>query len=121
MSRQRLPRLLLFALALLGGVATTRAQTLVAAGDNFRYFKGRSEPSSPVDAWRQIAFDDSTWLRGPTGIGYGDGDDATVLADMAGNYVSVYMRRTFTVADPTTVRGLLLTMSYDDGFVAYLN
>jgi len=40
---------------------------------------------------------------------------------MEDNYVSVYIRRTFEVADPEALEELVLSVWYDDGFVAYLN
>ncbi len=61
------------------------------------------------------------WERGRSGIGYGDDDDMTVLADMRGRYMTVYLTRTFDLADPAAVAGLSLDISYDDGFAAYLN
>ena len=91
---------------------------ILESGSNARYFKGTSEP--PVD-WASPSFDDSTWLSGATGIGYGDDDDATILDDMQNNYLSVYTRQQFEVADPSTIGALLFQITYDDGFVAYLN
>jgi len=35
----------------------------------------------------------------PYDLGYGDGDDTTVLDDMRNNYLTVYLRRTFSLAD----------------------
>jgi hypothetical protein len=93
----------------------------IEVGDDWRYLKGTSEASTPIDAWRQQGFDDSGWLVGPSGFGYGDGDDATLLDDMQGNYVSLFIRKTFTVTDPSALTGLTLEIDYDDGFVAYLN
>jgi predicted outer membrane repeat protein len=90
----------------------------ILPGHVYRYFKGTQEP--PAN-WNRLAFDDSTWLHGPTGIGYGDGDDATVLDDMRYNYASVYARRLFYLPQPAIVTSLVLTMDYDDAFVAYLN
>jgi hypothetical protein len=91
-------------------------QTLpIQEGDVWRYFKGTEEP--PTD-WNTVGFDDSGWLVDSSGFGYGDGDDATVLSDMQGTYISVYLRKEFTVAVPSTVE---LSMDYDDSFVAYLN
>ncbi len=90
----------------------------VMEGDEWAYFKGTEEP--PAE-WTLLDFDDSQWLTGPTGIGYSDGDDATVLSDMRYTYVSVYARKVFTVAEPNDVTRLLLSMDYDDSFVAYLN
>jgi len=101
---------------------------LIAPGDSWRYFKGLTEASNPVTAWRQITFDDSSWSSGPTGIGYGDGDDATTITDMQqgvppGNpgYWCIFCRKTFTLADPASISELILEIDHDDGFVAYLN
>ena len=95
-------------------------------GPGWRYFKGLQEPSAgPAGAatslWTASEFNDSTWFVGATSIGFGDNDDATVLTDMRNNYVSVYLRRPFAVADPAALENLLLAVDYDDGFVAYLN
>lgn len=95
-------------------------------GPGWRYFKGTTEPSPGIDggsttAWTEPGFDDAVWLDGETGIGYGDDDDATVLPDMRGNYLSVYLRRRFTVEDPSQLSTFILEVAYDDGFVAYLN
>ncbi len=84
----------------------------------WRYLKGTQEPPSN---WAAIGFDSSTWLEGPSGFGYGDGDDSTLLDDMEGRYVSVYFRRAFTVPDQLRIRRLVLSVDYDDAFVAYLN
>jgi hypothetical protein len=99
---------------------------LVDLGTGWKYFKGRQEPApapsgAPTTLWTTGEFDDSGWHRGTTGIGYGDGDDATILDDMRGNYLSVYLRRRFAVNDPGELENLILEISYDDGFVAYLN
>jgi predicted phosphodiesterase len=110
------------ALGLLLDATAIRAQgPLVPVGATCRYFKGRREPSIPSTLWRRVAFDDSSWLSGPTGIGYGDGDDATTLADMTNAYLSVYLRLRFDVPSPAAIAGLELNVDYDDGFVAYLN
>ena len=91
---------------------------LVRTGDTVRYFKGTSEPPA---TWRNLAFDDSGWLSGPSGIGYADDDDATELEDMQNGYSSVYLRKVFNVANPAGYDLLQLRIDYDDGFVAYLN
>ena len=39
------------------------------------------------------------WLEGPSGFGYADGDDNTLLDDMMGMYWSVYIRTGFEVPD----------------------
>lgn len=99
---------------------------LLDVGPGWKYFKGTQEPSpdgagAASTAWAQPTFNDSAWLAGATGIGYGDNDDATVLSDMINKYLSVYLRREFTIANPADLENLLLTVDYDDGFVAYIN
>jgi len=95
--------------------------TFIDLGATWRYFPGRETPSDPPDAWTGVDFDDSHWQTGPAGFGYGDGDDATVLDDMRGEYVSVYIRKDFTVSAPIGDGPVELVIDYDDGFIAYLN
>lgn len=99
------------------------AESRVAEGDTWSYFKGTSEP--PAD-WNQTAFDDNAWLTGPSSFGYEAGSGyqaciATKLTDMQGGYYSVYARRLFRVDDPARLTELKLTMDWDDGYIAYLN
>ena len=75
-------------------------------------------PSGPTASdWRRLDFDDTAWLTGPGGFGYGDGDDGTVLpeADV------VFLRRTFTVPDVASLVHGMMAVDYDDGCVVYLN
>jgi chitodextrinase len=89
-----------------------------STGDNWNYFKGTSNPGA---GWDDVSFDDSAWLVGPIGIGFGDGDDATVLSDMQGSYTTVYARKAFSLSDVSAITDMTLRMDYDDGFVAYIN
>ncbi|OWY63865.1 hypothetical protein B7486_50565, partial [cyanobacterium TDX16] len=95
----------------------------IVEGDTWKYFKGTAEPSTPVASllWTQVGFDDSSWLEGPSGFGFGDNDDNTTLTDMQNSYVSVYTRRLFNVANAAAVTSLTLTVDYDDAFVCYIN
>ncbi|MDX9752566.1 MAG: lamin tail domain-containing protein [bacterium] len=90
----------------------------VKVRDSWKYFKGTSEPP---ENWAALDFDDSSWLSGRSGFGFGDNDDTTVLSDMQNRYLSVYIRTTFTVDNPASLHELVLNVDYDDGFVAYLN
>lgn len=94
---------------------------LVVHSDDWRYRKGTSEP--PAD-WHSVgdASLDASWLSGPGGFGYEDGDDATLLTDMRNGYVTVYIRQSFDVTaamDPANI--LRLTLDYDDAYVVYLD
>ncbi|MFN8239600.1 MAG: CotH kinase family protein [Bacteroidales bacterium] len=89
-------------------------ESIVLASDTWKYFPGLSEP--PAD-WADQNFDDNSWTSGPGGIGYGDGDDATII----GSVPSVYLRIKFSVTDLYSIVSAVLNVDFDDGFVAYLN
>ena len=89
-------------------------ETAIFNYDTWKYFVGTSEPAA---TWRSLPFDDSGWPQGPGGFGYGDNDDNTVIPQC----ISVFIRIKFNVADTSIISGALLSMDYDDGFVAYLN
>ncbi|MEM7235578.1 MAG: hypothetical protein AAF517_25620, partial [Planctomycetota bacterium] len=97
---------------------------IVRAGSTWRYLPGESEPST---GWVDIGFADSSWSRGPSGFGYSSNEAEltrvrTEPAGMsAGDFTSLYLRRTFTVRDPETLPGVTLRLEYDDAFVAFLN
>jgi hypothetical protein len=94
---------------------------IIAPGESWKFFKGTEPPSNPPEAWINIEFDDSQWQTGPSGFGYGDNDDATILNDMLNNYISVYIRKEFSVSSLPADEVIKLDIDYDDGFIAYLN
>jgi Flp pilus assembly protein TadD len=96
-------------------------ELLIPEGSAWRFLRGTREPSGEPLGWTRLEYDEGGWEEGPSGFGYGDGDDETVLDDMAGTYTSVYLRKRFSVAATGAYRELLLTVTADDGFVAYLN
>ena len=76
-------------------------------------------PTAPVDTtWTDLGFDDSAWLLGVGGIGYGDGDDGTIISPPLS---SVYIRHEFSIIDTSTLSNAVFHMDFDDSFVAYLN
>ncbi|MGK0184670.1 MAG: hypothetical protein ACI9R3_000444 [Verrucomicrobiales bacterium] len=90
--------------------------------ENWKYRLGDSEASDPIDAWRQPDFaEDATWLTGGTSIGFGDGDDATEITDMQGNFPSIFFRHEFEIA-PNEIPGSLELGHYvDDGVAVWIN
>ncbi len=94
---------------------------LVAPGDTWQFFRGTKAPSDPADAWYQIDFNDLGWETGDSGFGYGDSDDETKIDDMRYNYVTVYIRKEFSVSSLPGDEMVELVIDYDDGFIAYLN
>ena len=98
-------------------------ETLLGTQGVWKYFKGTQEPSVPMSAWRAPDFDDSAWDSGPAPIGWGEPDPflGTTLDGMANTYTTFYMRKTFTVADPTAYADLLARVIFDDGFNMWIN
>lgn len=93
---------------------------------SWRYRLGDSEASNPSNAWRMVGFEeDATWQDGQTSIGFGDGDDNTVLPTSGGwmdGYYSVYLRHTFVIDDVAALPlELLLKVYVDDGCIVWLN
>lgn len=75
-------------------------------------------PAATITGWQATTFNDAAWTSGTGGMGFGDGDDNTLLPNPS---TSVYMRRTFTIVDTSLISLAIFCMDYDDGFVAYLN
>jgi hypothetical protein len=75
-------------------------------------------------AWRASGYNDSAWPSGPAQLGYGDGDEATVVSyggNTTNRYPTTYFRRSFVVNDGTSLGNLSLGLLRDDGAVVYLN
>jgi len=94
----------------------------VHQGSALSFREGTSEPD-PL--WTDPDYlQGAQWIDSAVGygIGYGDGDDNTVLGNMADGYLTVYVRSTFSVGvELGTLTHLELNVEFDDGFVAYLN
>ena len=89
-------------------------ETVVFAEDDWKYFVGET---APISNWNKPIFVANEWQIGQGGIGYGDGDDNTLIP----NTVSLYMRRQFILIDTSKIALVILHADYDDAFVAYLN
>lgn len=107
-----------------GLLPATQGQAFEYFGTNATWaaFKGRAEASAPIEAWRQRAFDDAAWERGPAPFFYGEPlAGGTVLNDMPNSYSTVFLRRTFVVTNAAAVASLELEVVCDDGFIAWVN
>jgi hypothetical protein len=89
-------------------------ETVVFENDNWDYII----PLSTINNWTDLNFTPSGWNIGQGGFGYGDGDDNTVLPS---GTICVYQRIEFNVIDTSEIDMAVLTIDYDDGYVAYLN
>ena len=99
----------------------TQTVTLISANSAWRF---RDDGIDQGTAWRGAAFDDSDWGSGDAELGYGDGDEATVVGfggDPNGKFITTWFRRAFTITNPASVLTLTLGLVRDDGAVVYLN
>ena len=95
--------------------------TLVPKNKAWKYL---DDGSNQAAAWSAPSFDDSSWVSGPAQLGYGDGDEATVVSfgpDSNNKFITTYFRHTFNVADISSFVTLTLQLLRDDGAVVYLN
>ncbi|MCH8044515.1 MAG: metallophosphoesterase, partial [Planctomycetes bacterium] len=102
-------------------VGNTADETLVAAGAEWNYLDDGTDQGT---AWIEPTFNDGTWASGPAELGYGDGDESTVVSfgpDTSNKYVTTYFRKTLNVTDAADVLNLTLDLKRDDGAVVYLN
>jgi hypothetical protein len=68
--------------------------------------------------WQSGNFNDASWSSAKGGFGFGDNDDFTSLPNSA---TAVFLRKTFSVNNLSSILALTLHMDYDDGYIAYLN
>ena len=122
-------RALSAALAMLGAVALvtwntpSAAQTIaIPLNSVWKYHATGADLGS---GWTSPGYDDSAWPSGPGTLGYGDPFIITTVPfgpDPLNKYRTTYFRRSFeAVEGPAGVISLRLRVSYDDGFVAYVN
>ncbi|MBI9037174.1 MAG: CotH kinase family protein [Bacteroidales bacterium] len=90
-------------------------ETIINWGDEWKYLIPESELP---ENWNKLDFNDVSWLSGPSGIGFGDDDDATIIPSPC---ISVFIRKKFTVEDFPEILSGVFHVDYDDAFVAYLN
>ena len=95
--------------------------SLVSMGSVWRYLDNGTDPGP---AWTSPLFNDSAWKSGPAQLGYGDGDEATLVSfgpDQNNKYITTYFRHAFVVSDGSGWTNLNVWLLVDDGAVVYLN
>ncbi len=107
-------RVLFFASAKNKGQLAPFNETVIRPGDPCRYLVPASEPAF---GWYWPDINDSDWQRGRLSLGYGDGDDSTIVPATT----SLYIRIDFNVDNVSDLEYAILHADYDDGFVAYVN
>lgn len=117
------------------GPSQTTDTVLVGPSTNYHYIAATS--SSALNGWYLPGYSYSTtpaWGTGNGGFGYDNTPSSTngnvdftpyittnVHNAMFQNATSLYLRTTFTLADPTSIQALIFQARYDDGFVLWIN
>jgi hypothetical protein len=107
--------------AFLAPMLASGETTFIPAGAVWKYL------DTGVDqgvAWRQLQFNDTAWSSGPAKLGYGEGDEATVLSfgpDPNNKHITYYFRHAFNIGDVSGFTNLQMRLRRDDGAVVYLN
>ena len=96
--------------------------TLIAANSEWKYDDSGTDNG---ETWGAIEFDDSGWASGPGPLGYGDGDETTVIGfggDEANKYPTAYFRKTVEVYDTASFTAALrFRAQWDDGIKCFVN
>jgi uncharacterized protein YjiK len=103
---------------------TVKAQTTTTLVPLQSVWKYLDNGTNQGTAWRAPGFDDSTWAQGAAELGYGDGDEATVVGyggNPSARYITTYFRKNFTVTGAAAYTSANLRVRRDDGVVIYLN
>ncbi|MEO8584228.1 MAG: metallophosphoesterase family protein, partial [Flavitalea sp.] len=95
--------------------------TLIPYGATWKYLDNGTDPGT---TWATAAFNDASWSSGASELGYGDGDETTVVS-FGGNtnskYITTYFRSTVSIPSPSAYATFSFNIKRDDGFVLYVN
>jgi hypothetical protein len=96
--------------------------TLIKKESTWKYF---DQGIYPGNGWVTNAYNDDIWGSGEGQLGYGDGDENTIVS-FGGNpndkHITTYFRKIFTVDNASDFSGqILLNLMRDDAAIVYLN
>jgi acid phosphatase type 7 len=105
----------------LAGLTVKAQNTLLPYSSTWKYKDNGSDQGT---AWRASAFNDITWASGAAELGYGDGDETTIVSYGSNpnkKHITTYFRKTFSVSTPSQYNSFTLNLLRDDGAIVYLN
>ena len=106
MSRSKLSLGVAALLLLASTPIRTADQTLIAPGSAWKYNDSGTNLNT---TWKNPTYVDTSWPTGNAQLGYGDGDESTVISygsSTTNRRITYYFRRSFTVADPAAFSAL---------------
>lgn len=108
-------------------ICATKAQTITLTsntGNDSLFFKQGStwkyldDGSNQGTVWQELAFDDSAWDIGIGHMGFGEGDETTILNS---GFITYYFRKTVNITDISLLENVFFNIVHDDGAVVYVN
>jgi hypothetical protein len=104
------------------GWSNYSSQVLLPAKSEWKYL---DEGTNQGTQWIKPSFNDAGWNTGKAELGYGDGDENTVVSfgtDSNNKFATTYFRKTFNLsADQSKANDYTINLLYDDGAIVYLN
>jgi hypothetical protein len=113
--------MLIVSLLFISSSSAQADSTLISAGSTWKYNAGGNDLGT---GWRTVEYGDAAWASGPAQLGYGDGDEKTVISygsSSTNKYPTYYFRYSFASSGPGSASALALRFLRDDGCVIYLN
>ena len=95
--------------------------TYIQKGDFWKYYDFGSYPGVN---WINLDYNDQDWSTGYAELGYGDGDEATVVDFGPNNdekYITTYFRKVINIDNINGLQSLRFKVLRDDGVLVYLN
>ncbi|MEY5049851.1 MAG: hypothetical protein RLZZ175_3210 [Bacteroidota bacterium] len=107
--------------AYMSASAQTTAVTLLGQGTLWKYLDNGSNQGT---TWRATSFADATWKSGNAQLGYGDGDESTIVSfgtSSTNKFITTYFRKAITVSNLAELSAISMKVKRDDGIVVYVN
>lgn len=104
----------------LPGADPDASGTLIPIDALWRY---NDSGTAPPANWTDPSFNDASWSIGRAELGYGNGDETTVISYgfIEDKHPATFFRHTFNVTNPTEYSDLIVTLKADDAAIVYLN
>ncbi|HAH23715.1 MAG TPA: hypothetical protein DCL77_08155, partial [Prolixibacteraceae bacterium] len=97
------------------------AQINVDSSTSFKYLKGKDASSLPAN-WMTSDYTPTGWSVGTMPFRYGlVGTGGTLLSDMQNSYSTIYLSSTFNAQNIASLKDVVFSVAFDDGFVIWIN
>ena len=97
------------------------SDTIISVGSVWKYLDDGSDQNMD---WIDLSFNDTHWLEGSAELGYGDGDEATIIGfggDEDNKHITTYFRKNINIDEPHSYSQFTFNLKRDDGAVVYIN